>query len=119
MITQYEVPAIIRSEIPSLSNVNHYGRATLETFESVHDLTDYTRHSVEDHDHNIARKCFALAEKLYKEGDRVVKIMIENIFIYSFSSLMPADKTERLFIKSAIPDSLYSIYLKQVNSISC
>jgi hypothetical protein len=119
MITHFEVPALIRSEIPSLSTVTHCGRATLEVYSSLHDLTDCARHSVEDHNLNLAKKCFILAEKLYRNGDRTVRMLIENIFIFSFSSFMPRDKVEQLVVRSTIPHVLYDIYLKQVMSTGC
>lgn len=76
MITHYEVPALIRREIPSLAGIAHSGRVTLEVYCSLHDLTDCARNSVEEHNFNLAKKCFILAERLYRHGDRTVRMLI-------------------------------------------
>ncbi len=119
MISQYEVPGLLRDEIPSFVTQAHPGRATLEIYASINDFTDYTRHAVEEHDFNLAKRCFALAEKLYGNGDRMVRLLIENSFVYSISSFMPVDRVERLMVRSVIPERLYALYLKQVMQSGC
>ncbi|MGN6492185.1 MAG: DUF7674 family protein [Agriterribacter sp.] len=119
MITQYEVPAMVREEIPPLSAVPHLCRQSMEVFASMHDLTDCARHSVEEHNFTLARKCFMLAEKLYRHGDRVVRMLVENIFVYGFSTILPNDKKEVELVRAAIPPTLYNLYLKQIMSSGC
>jgi len=86
---------------------------------SLNTFSDYTKHAVEDHNFNLAKKCFATAENLYSHGDGMVRLLIENIFIYSFSSMMPVDKVEKMILKTMIPTSLYAVYMKQVLSSGC
>ena len=119
MITQYEVPSLLRQEIPQLVEKTYPSKVSLEIYTSIHSFIDFTRHAVEDHNLTLAKKCFALAGNLYRNGDRMVRLIIENSFIYSFSSLMPQDRIEKLIVKSMIPDSLYAVYLKQVMSSGC
>ena len=119
MITQYEIPSLLRQEMPTMTTHIRPCRASLEIYASINDFTDYTKHAVEEHDFSLATKCFALAEKLYRNGDRIVKLLIENSFIYSITSFMPADHMERLRIRAIIPDKLYSLYLKQVTQSGC
>ncbi len=119
MITQYEAPSIIRKEIPSLSWIIHPGRASMEVYASIQDLTDCARQSVEEHDLILARQCFELAERLYRQGDNVVRMLIENIFVFAFSTFIPQEKVEHLLIRAAIPENLYAIYLKQVQESGC
>jgi hypothetical protein len=59
------------------------------------------------------------ADKLYRNGDNIVRMLIENSFIYSIISVMSLDPAERHWVKSIIPASLYSIYLKQVTASGC
>lgn len=114
MITQYEVYSLLTTELPQLAEKNYPSRASLQMYAALNYFTDYTKHVVKDHNFGVARKCFAIAEKLYLQGDPLVRLIIENSFVYSFSSLLPQGRTERLVIKSIIPTSLYSIYIKQV-----
>jgi hypothetical protein len=119
MITQYEVPTLLKEEIPQLAGKMYSSKVSLQIYSSINYFSDYTRHAVAEHNFTIAKKCFAIAEKLYREGDRLVRLLIENSFIYSFSSFLPKDRAEKLMVKSLIPEKLYSIYIKQVMQTGC
>lgn len=112
MINQYEIHALLKKEIPQLTLKNYPSRASLEVYACINAFTDYTKHAVEEHNYNQARKCFGLAEKLYQNGDSMVRLLIENSFIYSLSKLMTKSTTERFMIDCILPDSLYKIYKK-------
>jgi len=119
MITQYEVSSMLREEIPQLAGKVYPSNISLEVYASMNYFSDFTKHAVQKHDFNLAKKCFALAERLYRQGDRIVRSLIENIFVYGFSDFFPDDKTERLVIRSIIPPKLYSLYINQVMQSGC
>ena len=114
MITQYEVSSVLREEIPQLTWKVYPSAISLEVYVSMNYFSDYTKHAVEEHDFNLAKKCFALAEKLYRQGDRIVRLLIENIFVYGFSGFLFNNKVERTVVKSMIPPLLYSLYIRQM-----
>lgn len=114
MITQYEVSGLLCREIPSLANRYCPNRASLEVYAFMNYFSDYTKEAVTHHELSTARKCFLLADKLLRNGDRLVRSLIENVFVYSFSSMLNCEEKERAFIKALIPVSLYSVYIKQV-----
>lgn len=119
MITQFQATNLLKQQIPGLSAVNCPIRASLEIYSSINFFSDYTKHSLEEHDFPQAKKCLSLADNLYRHGDSIVRMLIENSFIYSITSVMSSDPTERHWIKSIIPVSLYSLYLKQVTAGGC
>lgn len=119
MITQYEVNTLLRREIPQLSAKVYPSRISLEIYASMNHFSDYARHAVEEHNYNAVKKCFVLAERLFRYGDKIVRMLIENIFVYAFSSMLPNDKVERTIIRSMIPDTLYSLYIRQVMQTAC
>lgn len=119
MITQFQASSLLKQEIPGLSSINCPTRVSLEIYSSMNYFSDYTKHSLEDHDFSQAKKCLFLAGRLYRHGDNIVKMLIENSFIYSVTSVMNADASERHWVKSIIPTSLYSLYLKQVTAGGC
>jgi hypothetical protein len=118
MITQYEVPSLIRAELPLKETVYPINIA-VAIYRSVHNFTSYTRQAVQEHHLNTVKKCFQLAERLYQSGDNIVKLCIENILIYSISSFMPQDKAERLMLQSFIPATLNKLYIRQVAAAGC
>lgn len=114
MITQYQVPSMLREEMPSMKVQPFPGRASLEIYASINSFTDYTRHAVQEHNLSLAGKCFAVAEKLYRNGDALVKLLIENSFIYGITSYMPINIEEKKKLKAIMPANLYDVYIKQV-----
>ena len=119
MITRYEVPSFLEREIPQMAGKIYHSKAFLDIFTAINFFSNYTKHAVKEHNFSMAKKCFSLAEKLYRHGDKLVRLLIENIFVYGFSSFMSEDRTEKMIIKSIIPASLYSIYMKQVMTSGC
>jgi len=114
MISQYEVSSMIREEIPKFALKAYPSVISLEVYVSINYFSDYTKNALEEHNFSLAKRCFALAEKLYLEGDRVVRLLVENIFVYGFSGLLFNNKVERAIVKSIIPPVLYSIYIRQM-----
>ncbi|PZR22389.1 MAG: hypothetical protein DI535_26255 [Citrobacter freundii] len=118
MISQFEVSGLLRREIPSLAS--HYcpSKPSMEVYAFMNYFSDYTKEAVEHHEMGMARKCFLLADKLFRNGDRMVRTLIENVFVYSFSSMLNCEQEERASIRTLIPVGLYAVYMKQVNKVS-
>lgn len=119
MITQYEVPAILREELHVMEDKMYPTNIAADVYKWVHYFTVYTRTAIQSHHIKTVKKCFKLAEQLYQYGDNVVKMCIENIFVYAFTSFIPKDRIERLILQSFIPASLNAVYLKQVSASGC
>ncbi|MFT3934486.1 MAG: hypothetical protein QM726_12765 [Chitinophagaceae bacterium] len=119
MITQYEVPGYLLQILPANALQTGPANINMHIYKDMQSFTDYTRQAVTHHNYSVAKKCFLLAEKLYKLGDKTVRLTIENIFVYSFSSFIPENNIDRIILRNYIPAALYSIYMKQVNSCGC
>jgi len=122
MITQYEVPLLLKEEIPQMpahAKLVASRFITTDIYTSINSFSAYTKHAVEEHNFTLARKCFAIAEKLYRQGDAMVRLLIENVFVYSFSSFIPEIRVDKLIIKTMIPAVLYAVYIKQVTGSGC
>jgi hypothetical protein len=122
MISRYEASQIIDSELKQKISRLNSNRISLnvdlsfDLYRSVHDLTEITQKAAGDYDFILLRQCFALAERLYNQGERLVKDVLENTFIYSVSRIIPAGKMEQCVSKAIISKSFYSIYLTQMMS---
>ncbi|WP_315820023.1 DUF7674 family protein [Paraflavitalea speifideaquila] len=119
MITQYEVPSLLKEELPTITSDNFPARLNMDVYKSMQCFSDYTKTAVLDHNFHLAKKCFSLAGKLYRQGDHMVKNVIENTFVFSFTSFMPNDRVEKLILQSMIPAVLYAVYIKQVMGSGC
>ncbi len=114
MISQYEVHSLLEEKIPQLVLKTHPSRSSLEIYACINDFTDYTKHIVKEHDYNQAKKCFAVAENLYLNGDKIVRLLIENSFVYSFSSITNSSRSDIFMVNCILPETLYKVYRKQV-----
>ena len=61
-----------------------------------------------------------LMGKLYAKGNRIVRNAVENIFIYSFSTLMcNCNIAEWRMVQSYMPAELYAVFVGQVLRSKC
>jgi len=115
MINQYEVPARLVAELPEIAKDLKAFSPTINIFKSIQCLTNFTRNKVIRHDLKAVKKCFAVAEDIYVKGNTLVKDAIENVFVYSFSSLMnQCDNEERKQVQAIMPIILHTAYVQQV-----
>ncbi len=120
MISKYEVGALVNAEFKEelrpykiCLNID----LSLDLYRSINDLTQIAVHASKDHNLPLLNRCFGFVEKLYNQGEHLVKQVIENIFIYTIFDRMPQDKTERLIYQSFIPNTFRTIYLQQVMTV--
>jgi hypothetical protein len=114
MITQYQIIGLLKQELPRMKGEAYFSqipRAFSSIHGSIHCLSGFTRSKLEMNHFQTASKCFALAEKIYVEGDVMVKILIERVFIETLI-LMHALKCSK-DLETLIPPILYEIYLRQ------
>ena len=60
-----------------------------------------------------AKKCLALAERLFISGSNETKIAISNVYIFSVSSFM---ELRHCSISNLFPETLKAEYIKQINT---
>lgn len=60
-----------------------------------------------------AKKCLALAERLFATGSNETKIAISNVYLFSVSSFM---EMRHCNISNLFPKSLKAEYIKQINA---
>jgi len=119
MITQYEISSILTHEIPQLSRSDYSQQADLNVYLFMNYFLGYTKRAVTRHRYLAAKKCFSLAERFYRQGDPVVRALVENIYVFGFTSLLSLAGTEKALVRSLIPDTLYRLYLRQIYQSGC
>jgi len=120
MLNQYAVPAFIADKLPQVRTELALAGASTSAWQSIQVLTDYTKRMALEHDFKMVEKCMSLVQKLYEKGNAMVRGAIENIFIFSFSTLMShCNSVEWRIVQSYMPTSLYSLYVQQVLRSKC
>ena len=70
---------------------------------------------MKQHDIQKVKKCFTIAEDIYAKGNAMVRDAIENVFVYSFSSLLNlCSKDEKKQVHGLMPLYLHTAYVQQV-----
>lgn len=84
-------------------------------YQSLGALTDYTKRMAIEHNFKMVEKCMALVENIYDKGNTLVRNAVENVFIFSFSSIMSiCNIVEWRIVQSYMPSCLYTLYVQQV-----
>lgn len=118
MITQFEVPGYIEERLPELKPElqKRAGTAANTIGTALQCLADFTRRMVREHNTTMAGRCLSVAANLYSKGNETVKGTVENIYVFSFSSLLNScdNYRDRAKLQAVLPGSLYRAYVKQV-----
>jgi hypothetical protein len=122
MFDQRQIPALIARQFPQIQQdlCLAGAHAPLEAFKSIQVLTDFTKRMALEHDFKMVGKSMTLMGKIYEKGNSVVRNAVENIFIYSFSTLMcNCNIVEWRMVQSCMPSALYSVFIDQVLRSKC
>ena len=115
MMNQFEVPAFIAGKMPQIQKDLRTAGKEASMYQSLGALTDYTKRMAIEHNFKMVEKCMALVEKIYDTGNMLVKNAVENVFIFSFSSIMAiCNIIEWRIVQSYMPSCLYNLYVRQV-----
>src|ERR1700722_11200945 len=120
MFTPLEVPALIAGKLPQIKYDLLRDNGQNSIYKSIQVLTDYTQRMALEHNFKMVQQCMALVEKLYDKGNALVKNAIENVFVFSFSTIMARrNAVERRIVQSYMPSDLYTLYVRQVLKSKC
>ncbi|MCF2443798.1 hypothetical protein L0657_07505 [Dyadobacter sp. CY345] len=118
MITQFQVIGLLKEELPKMSVKDYFSeipRAFSSIHASIYCLSDFTRKNLESEHFITARKCFVLAERIYIEGDIMVQLLIEQVFIDSL--ILAKTIKGKNHLEILIPPVLQKIYIKHQEQI--
>lgn len=117
MFNQYEACLYVQDALPefkkeltTVKNDNPYA--------AMQALADITVYEVNEHNFNMVRRCFDIAEKLYNRGNNAVKNAVENVFVYSsFTTILHCPDKKKIL--AIIPITLYTLYINQLHAGGC
>ena len=76
-------------------------------------FAEITKKAIVSGNINRAKKCLALAERLFETGSYETRNAISNVYIFSVSSFM---ELRHCTISNLFPKSLKAEYIKQINT---
>lgn len=115
MFSQFEVPRYLEDKIPAMKESLKDAAPGYNIFQTVQCLCDYTRGKIKEQDILAVKQILSTAEMIYIRGNPLVKCAMENVFIYSFSSLLHCcERSAQRELQAIMPMSLYSAYVQQM-----
>lgn len=114
-MNQYEAAYEIVTIIPESNNEISKAMGKKNPFAIVRIFTRHIQKLVESHNEVMVRRCLKIMDKIYDKGDVLLKHAVENVFVYSFDTVMSTcDRTERKMIMGIMPMGLYTAYINQI-----
>lgn len=106
----------IKEIIPEIENELKKNRSQ-NSYSVIQTFTDRIKSMIRQNDRNILFKCLKKMDKIYKNGDTVLKNAVESTFIYSLdNSTAFCSEEYRKVIFSHISKDLQNIYSRQIYS---
>jgi hypothetical protein len=120
MLSQYDVPAFIAGKLPQIKSDLSRSGLPLTAYQSIQVLTDYTKRMALEHNFKMVQTCMALVERIYDKGNVLVRNAVENVFVFSLSSMLSrCNIVEWRIVQSYMPSDLYTLYVQQVLKSKC
>jgi hypothetical protein len=112
MINQLEIPMFLEDAIPEITEDLKVCKKD-DAYKLMYTLSDFTHKNIEQHNYNVVKRCFQVADKLYTKGNAIVKNAVENVFVHTFSRILAQNNKEKGIIAGLIPGTLYALYMHQ------
>ncbi len=117
MITENEVPDILGEELPELNFDLEKVSAGGNIYNVLQSFAGYTKRCADLGNMKKLKSCFLTADKLMSKGNNLVKSAMENVYVFSVSSLLEIVSPIQEQVKKMFPENLKIAYTKQI--IAC
>jgi len=115
MITETEVPDVLGGELPELRT--ELEKNNNDIFKTFRCFYNYTKRCAETGNINKLKSCFAIAAKLLRKGNNAVKSAVENVYVFSVSSLIEIVSPVQQMVNKILPLSLKKACLKHIEDL--
>lgn len=114
VITENEVPDILGEDLPEINFELEKVSARANIYNVLQSFAAYTNRCADLGNIKKLRSCFVTAEKLMSKGNNLVKSAMENVYVFSVSSLLELVSPIQEQVKKMFPDNLKKAYTKQI-----
>jgi hypothetical protein len=119
MINQLEVPMYVEEALPEMAHGLLIVNRKNTPYDVMNSLTEFTNKNIKEHNYRTVKRCFTVADRLYCKGNSAVKNAVENVFVFSFTSMLSANAGDKKKLLAIIPITLYSLYMGQLYRSGC
>jgi len=116
MIRESEVKYYITNNVPALAVQLSHIKDNNDVYRAIDCLTCYTKELIREDRLSEIQACFHAAFELLHEGNRLIQLAVENMFIYSVSRLLEISLNVTQPIRTLFLNIFKKEYCKQINS---
>lgn len=114
VIKEQEVVNILGNEFPTINYDLERIPNSCDVYKSVKCFVDFTKQLALKGNFKEVKHCFTVAEKLLRNGNNTVKNAIENVYVFSLSSIIDFNTPLSKKVKELLTDSLKKEYNRQI-----
>lgn len=115
LLKEKEALSLLSNEFPAIRKM--LSNETLaDIYKVVSAFAGFTKEHARNQDLKEVKHCFNVAEKMLHEGNSAVKNAIENVYVFSLSSLLDVPSAMSSRIRELLNASLKNEYYRQVSA---
>lgn len=107
---------ILGDELPEINPELEKLSSPRDIYVSVNCFAEFTKQLIKKGNLSEVKHCFNIAEKMLLEGNKTVKNAIENVYLFSMSSILDFTNPLSRKIKGMMNKALLTEYQKQVST---
>ena len=111
-IQPIEVPLMMRMAFPEYHAELSGPSKPRDLHQAMNQLQQITCRKLEARKYQEVKKCFHLAERLHKNGNRMVRQAIEYIYVHAIGNCLAFAGHNRALLMSLMPLSLLAMYMR-------
>jgi hypothetical protein len=116
LINENAVMELLGNELPSTNELMERKADSSNVYKTIQYFADFTKQLIQNGNFKEVKHCFKIADKMLQQGNSAVKNAIENVFVFSLSSVLDMSNPICDKVKSLLTDSLRKEYQNQVNA---
>jgi len=114
-MNKYEAADEIATLIPAAQDEIFKAVAIKHPYLLIGVFTVHIQRLIEAHNQAMVERCFRIMEKIHYKGDNLLKVAVENIFVFSLDRIVAScNASEKKLLMSKIPIGLYTAYVNQI-----
>jgi hypothetical protein len=116
LIRENEVLDLLENEFPLINSELKSTSNSVDVYKSIRCFAEFTKTLIFNNNFTEVKHCFNVAEKMLQQGNNTVKNAIENVYVYSMSSILDMATPLSKKTKEIMNDSLRREYNRQICS---
>ena len=109
-----EVMDLLHQEFPMMTETRELDPESNTIYKTLYSFADLTKQLISKGNLKEVKHCFWVAEKILLYGNNHIKNAVENVYVYSVSSMLDVTNPISRVVKNLLTDALKKEYNRQI-----